>query len=126
MSKEKYLEVQEISAYKRSYSISNFVWNIVEKWEYFERDTVGKQLVRAVDSISANISEGYYRYHKKDKVHFYYYSLGSVAECNDWIEKAFSRDLILEKQYTYLIEELNKLPREIHSLIKFTYDKLKY
>jgi four helix bundle protein len=39
------------------------VWALVIKWDYFSKDTIGKQLVRAVDSIAANLSEGYGRFH---------------------------------------------------------------
>ncbi|MFC4210150.1 four helix bundle protein [Pedobacter lithocola] len=39
------------------------MWNIVITWDYFSKDTIGKQLCRAANSISANIAEGYGRYH---------------------------------------------------------------
>ncbi|WP_423147323.1 four helix bundle protein [Rubrolithibacter danxiaensis] len=84
---KKYLQLVDISAYGKSYDLSNLVWSIVYNWEYFSRDTLGKQFVNAVDSISANIAEGFGRYHKKDKIKFYYYSFGSVKECTDWIIK---------------------------------------
>ena len=29
------------------------------------------QYIRAIDSISSNLAEGFGRYHKKDKIHFY-------------------------------------------------------
>jgi len=38
------------------------------KWDYFAKKTVGEQFIDAVDSISANIAEGFGRYHKKDKI----------------------------------------------------------
>ena len=31
--------------------------NIVKGWDYFFKDTVGKQLVRSADSVGANIDE---------------------------------------------------------------------
>jgi hypothetical protein len=31
---------------------------IVVGWNYFEKDTVGKQLIRALDAVAANLSEG--------------------------------------------------------------------
>ena len=33
-------------------------WYIVIGWNYFEKDTFRKQLIRAVDSVAANLSEG--------------------------------------------------------------------
>ncbi|TKC08421.1 four helix bundle protein [Pedobacter polaris] len=74
---------------------------------------------------SANIAEGFGRYHKKDKVKFYYYSFGSVKECLDWNEKAKVRKLISEEVYIKIFGVLETLPKEIHQLIKFTNDKLK-
>jgi four helix bundle protein len=54
-----YLKLNDITAYKIAYNLSNYVWDIVLKWDYFAKDTVGKQFVRAVDSISANVAEGF-------------------------------------------------------------------
>ncbi|MDX2002088.1 MAG: four helix bundle protein [Chitinophagales bacterium] len=91
----------------------------------FPKDTIGKQLARAVDSISANIAEGFGRYHKKDKVKFYRYSIGSVMEVLDWNEKSKLRGLLSQNEYEYIFQELTKLPKAINSLIKFTNEKLK-
>ncbi len=91
---KKYLALNDITAYKIVFNLSNYVWDIIIKWDYFAKDTVGKQFVRAVDSISANIAEGFGRYHKRDKVKFYRYSFGSVKETLDWNEKSKVRKLL--------------------------------
>lgn len=52
----KYLKLNDLGAYKISFYLSNDVWNVVMTWNYFARDTLGKQWVRAIDSISANIA----------------------------------------------------------------------
>jgi len=121
---EQFLQLNNISAYKLSFSLSNHVWECVFKWDYFSKDTVGKQFVRAVDSISANIAEGFGRYQKKDKIHFYRYSFGSVKESLDWNEKAKMRKLLTMEQYNKILKILIKLPQEINYLIKFTNEKL--
>ena len=66
----KYLKLNDISAYKIAFNLSNYIWQIVIKWDYFAKDTVGKQFVKAADSISANIAEGFGRYGKKDRIRF--------------------------------------------------------
>jgi four helix bundle protein len=60
---------------------------------------MGEQFVAAIDSISANIAEGFGRYGKKDKIKFYRYSQGSMNESLDWNQKAKVRKLISEKEY---------------------------
>jgi len=121
---KRYLQLTDITCYNSGFAFGNEIWNIVIGWDYFVKDTVGKQFVRAADSISANIAEGFGRYHKKDKIKFYYYSLGSVKECIDWCNKARVRGLISEDVYKVINAHLDRLPREIHQLIKFTDEKL--
>lgn len=122
---KKYLQLNNIDCYKIAFNLSNSVWNIVIKWDYFAKDTVGKQFIRAVDSISANIAEGFGRFGKKDKIHFYYYSFGSIKESLDWNEKSKVRNLLTKEQYKLIFGELDKLPKLVHQLIQFTDSRLK-
>ena len=119
-----YLQLNNVTSYKKAFLLSNYIWTIVVSWDYFAKQTVGMQFVRAVDSVSANIAEGFGRYTKKDKSKFYYYSFGSVKESLDWNEKSKERNLLTVEQYSYILKELQGLPKEIHQLIKFTNEKL--
>ncbi len=121
---EKYLKLNDIDAYKIAFHLSNYVWNVISKWDYFAKRTIGEQFVDAVDSISANIAEGFGRYFKKDKIKFYWYSAGSVKECFDWNEKSKMRKLPTEEEYAHIFGELQKLPEAINRLIKYTNLKL--
>jgi len=66
------VRLEELRVYAISMEMGEKVWNIVVGWNYFEKDTVGKQLVRAVDSVAANLSEGFGRYHYKETINFGY------------------------------------------------------
>lgn len=121
----KFLTLNDITAYKTAFSLSNYVWGLIIKWDYFSRDTIGKQFVRAVDSIAANIAEGFNRYYKKEKIQFYRYSFGSIGESLDWNEKAKARNMLKPEEYERIFTELKKLPKELNHLINFTNEKLK-
>lgn len=121
----KFLELDRIYAYKRAFVLSNYVWDIIISWDYFSRDTLGKQFACSIDSISANIAEGYGCYHKKDKIKFYRYAMGSLRESIDWNEKSLIRGLISKEQYQFIHKEFSELPKEINYLVKFTNEKLK-
>ena len=123
-NEKKYLKLSDIEAYTIAFSLSNYVWEVIVTWEYFERRTVGQQFVEAVDSISANIAEGFGRFGKKDKIRFYRYANGSVFESLDWNEKSKLRKLLSSEQYSHIFDELQKLPKAINSLVKFTNAKL--
>jgi four helix bundle protein len=122
---KKYLKLNDIEAYKIAFHLSNYVWDVVfVKWDVFTKKTIGAQFVNAVDSISANVAEGFGRHFKKDKVNFYRYSKGSLKESFDWNEKAKVRGLLTEEEYKYIFSELDKLPKALNSLIKYTNEKL--
>lgn len=89
------MNLDDLKVYKLAMEIGEKVWGIVDKWSYFEKDTVGKQLVRAVDSVAANLSEGFGRYHYKENKNFSFYSRGSLYESRTWLEKANHRKCYL-------------------------------
>lgn len=109
---ERYIDLKDIRAYCKAFELSNLIWDLVIKWEYFSKDTLGKQLVKAVDSISANIAEGFGRYYKKDKIVFYRYSAGSLKETTDWIEKAIYRKLINTEEFDTIQEIIKQLQKK--------------
>jgi four helix bundle protein len=112
------MNVFEMDVYKLSMEVGEKVWSIVDKWNYFEKDTVGKQLVRAMDSVAANLSEGFGRYHYKEKKNFSYYSRGSLYESRTWFEKAKIRNLINEEDFDYFKTTINSIGRILNGYIK--------
>jgi len=112
------MKLEELTVYNRAMEMGEEIWNIVDKWTIFQKDTVGKQLVRAVDSVAANLSEGFGRYHYRETVHFGYYSRGSLYESKTWIQKGFNRKLITEKNYLHFLEEIDHIGKMLNNYIK--------
>jgi len=114
------MTLNDIEAYKIAFSLSNYVWDFVNKCDHLTKFTIGEQFIRAVDSISANIAEGFGRYNKKDKIRFYRISYGLLFESLDHNEKSKKRKLLKKDEYDYIFSELQKLPKSIHHLINYT------
>lgn len=112
------MNLEDLKIYQTSMSIGDEVWELVNKWDYFQKDTIGKQLVRSADSIAANLSEGYGRYHYKDAQKFNYYSRGSLYETKTWIKKAARRGLIAEVAHKEITSDLNLLVKMLNAYIK--------
>ena len=110
--------LDEFNVYNLSLELADEVWKLVQKWNYFEKDTIGKQLVRAVDSISANLSEGLGRYHFKESKNFGYYARGSLFETKTWLVKAKNRELLSEEIFNNLISKLDVLGKRLNTYIK--------
>jgi len=112
------IPLEDLEIYKLSLEIGEFVWNMVDKWEYFPKRTVGSQFVEAADSIAANIAEGYGRYFYKDRKQFCYYSRGSLMETKNWLTKSFTRKLITQEEFDTVIEKLKVLHFKLNNYIK--------
>ncbi|MBU1660038.1 MAG: four helix bundle protein [Chloroflexi bacterium] len=98
--------------------IADDIWKQVTKWNTFERDTVGGQLARAVDSIGANIAESFGRYHFGEKLRFLYYARGSLYETKYWINRCSARGLFPETQAKDYATQLTTIARQLNSFAK--------
>ncbi|HEY5823958.1 MAG TPA: four helix bundle protein [Cyclobacteriaceae bacterium] len=109
--------LEDFRVYNLAMKVGEEVWEVVSTWDYFQKDTVGKQLVRAVDSIAANLSEGLGRYHLKETKNFSYYSRGSLFETKTWITKANNRKLIDQDNYKNMLNDLELIGKMLNSYI---------
>lgn len=112
------MRLEELRVYALSMEMGEKVWNIVVGWNYFEKDTVGKQLVRAVDSVAANLSEGFGRYHYKETINFGYYSRGSLYETRTWLIKAHHRGLINDEVFRGFMTEIDNIGVKLNNYIR--------
>ena len=111
------MKLEDFQVYNLSMELGEEIHTIVKDWNYFEKDTIGKQLVRSADSIAANLSEGVGRYHYKERKNFIYYSRGSLFETKTWITKAKNRELIPEKTYSELINNIQIIGVKLNNYI---------
>ncbi len=100
---------ENLQIYQLAETLSDMIWKIVIRWENFAKDTVGKQLVRAVDSIGANIAEGSGKGTAQDNRRYLRHARGSLYETRHWIHRAIARGLVSPTQaqeITLLMDEL--------------------
>ena len=100
---------ENLKVYRLSEELADLVWKIAIKWDLFPRDTVGKQLVRAADSVGANIAEGSGRGSHKDNRRFVRTGRGSLYETQHWLRRAYRRDLLTNDQVTDLKQIVENL-----------------
>lgn len=121
---KKEFKLEDLPSYKTASQLASFIYVIVKRWAFLDKKTVGTQLIRSADSIAANIAEGFGRFHKKDKIKFFYNARASAYESAHWIKTANERKLLTSQEYQQTIQLLRKLPKEINYLIKYTQNNL--
>ncbi|MFH1993950.1 MAG: four helix bundle protein [Pseudomonadota bacterium] len=109
---------EDLRVFQTSEHLADAVWNMVSSWDYFAKDTVGKQLVRAADSIGVNIAEGAGRGSSKDNQRFIRIARGSLNETKVWLLRAFKRNLLTEPQAENLKTILDELGPTLNAYLK--------
>jgi len=112
------LRLEELKVYNQAMEVGEEIWAIVIKWDYFAKDTMGKQLIRAIDSVAANLSEGFGRYHYRESKNFAYYSRGSLYETKTWLTKAKNRKYIFAEDYSKFINTIDTIGKMLNNYIK--------
>ena len=120
---EKYFELNNLQVYQSALEISNESWIIYERFTWQIKKVIGDQFITAIDSVGANIAEGYGRYHYLDKIKFYYNSRGSLLEAKHWLILLFNRKLISQKEYDEMSLKLDKLHQNLNNFIRACYPK---
>ena len=103
--------------------VADEIWKLVSNWKNFERQTIGTQIVRAVDSIGANIAEVYGRYHYGEKLQFLYYARGSLFETKYWVNRGAKRGLIPVETAQQYAEKLSNTARQINAFARYLKSK---
>lgn len=110
-------ELEELRVLQTAEQFSDKVWTIAGAWNEFARDTVGKQITRAADSIGANIAEAYGRYHSGEKINLLYYARGSLFETKYWLNRCKMRQLLSEPDANAWTQSLGEIARQINSFV---------
>ena len=122
MEDKNYLTLNNLQVYQLSRQLSKQAWLVYQALDWEMRKIVGSQFIRSVDSIGANITEGYGRFHYLDKIKFFYNSRASLNECNDhWLELLNERKKVEKEKYMKFKEIAEKLSIKLNNFISSTY-----
>jgi four helix bundle protein len=81
----------DLEVWKVGHNLVLDIYKITNKFPREETFGITSRLRRASSSITANIAEGFARYHFPDKRRFYYQARGSIAEVQNFL--ILARDL---------------------------------
>ena len=109
---------ENLRVYRLSEKVADEIWDLVLGWDHFARDTVGRQLVRAADSIGANIAEGTGRGTYQDNRRFVRTARGSLRETQHFLRRAFRRKLIMDAQVQRIKPLIDELAPRLNAYLK--------
>ena len=111
-------DLKDIEVYQNSIKLGHLIWKMALEWDEFPRDTIGIQLIRSVDSIAAQIAQGYGRQYPGENRKCCYYARGSLYEAAHWLKIAKDRNLIPQETEPQIRAIIEKLPANLIEYIK--------
>ncbi len=108
----------DLEAWQKSHLFVLEIYKITKNFPEDERFGVTSQVRRAAVSITANIAEGFERFHFNDKIKFYLQARGSVAEVQNFLLLAKDLGFIDLKTCRNLGEKANQVRQLINGLIR--------
>ncbi len=109
---------ENLRVYQLAECLADGVWDAVVKWSVFARETVGRQLVRAADSVGANVAEGTGRGSLQNNRRFVRIARGSLYETRHWLRRAFRRKLLASEQVDSLKQSIDELTRTLNGYLR--------
>jgi four helix bundle protein len=115
---------ENLQVYQLAEKLADNVWNTVVKWDPFAKDTVGKQIVKAADSIGAHIAEGNGRGTYQDNRRFVRIARGSLYETRHWLRHAYKRNLLNDEQINEIKPLLEELSPKLNAFLRSISQKI--
>ncbi len=124
MEKKNFISLKELKVYQMARQLSTKAWLIYSKMSFEDKKHIGDQFIRSVDSVGANIAEGYYRFYYLDKCRFYYNSGASLAEAMEHrLELLLEREKISKDLFNEFFIIYKDLQVRLNNFIKETKDE---
>jgi len=119
------MELKNLEIYRLSREISDDVWEIYKEMDWETKKIMGDQFIRSIDSIGANIAEGFGRYHYLDKNKFNYNARGSLFESLHWLDLLCKKGEISKELKQVLDKKLKQLCVKLNNYISSTKRQVK-
>ena len=120
MSNKSIHHFTHLIAWQKNHQVVLKIYQLTKKFPKEELFGLVSQIRRAAASITANIAEGYGRYHPKDRIRFYLMARGSNTELQNHIILAHDLGYITDNEFEPLKVQVFEGYKIICGLIKST------
>lgn len=110
-------DFEKLDVYRLSEDLADEIWSMVSTWSRFAKWMVGKRIVKASDSIGANIAEGVGRGSFQDNRRFVRIARGSLYETKHWLRRSYRRKLLTEAQIARLKPLVDELAPRLNAYL---------
>ena len=110
---------KQLEAWKKARDLRKEISTLTKSFPKEEKYRLVDQMVRASRSVTANIAEGYGRFHYQENVQFCRQSRGSLTELQDHLTVALDEEYITEEIHTVYDDKAEECIRILNGYINF-------
>lgn len=114
------MQIGDLEIYQIARKLSGRAWAVYVGLQLSERKIVGDQFLRSIDSMGANIAEGWGRFYFLDRNRFNYHARRSLLEAIHWVNLLIERKIIGRNLGEEMIAELELLRYKLNNYIRIT------
>jgi len=124
--KKKFIPLADLEIYKLARKLSEIAWKIYSRLSFQDKKVWGDQMLASIDSVGANIAEGYGRYHYLEKMRFYFIARASLSEGKDhWLDLGLERKIVTQAEWDEICLIHKPLQIKLNNTISKTYESKK-
>lgn len=109
----------ELDAWKKARELRKEISILTKSFPIDEKYKLIDQIVRSSRSVTANVAEGYGRYHHQENIQYCRISRGSLTETLDHLITAFDEGYINDETLRKFEEKLNECLRVLNGYINY-------
>lgn len=111
-------DFRKLDVWKKAHALAVVTHNVAIKIRGVSYISLRSQIIRAAMSVPANIVEGCEQRSRKDFARFLRYSIGSTSELESHLQVARDIHVVTDKEFDCLLEQLARVRKMLHGLVK--------
>lgn len=108
----------DLEAWQEGHKLVLEIYKITKNFPKEEMFGIISQIRRSASSITANIAEGFGRFHYKDKQNFFYHARGSACETENFLVLAKDLGFLKEEDFDRVYMRLKSVERLLKGMIR--------
>ncbi len=112
------LKFYNLETWKLARVLRNDIAKLVKNFPDTEKFRLIDQIIRSSRSVTANIAEGFGRFHYQESAHFYRQARGSLTETVDHLICAFDQQYISKVTLQQFLDRFEECGRLLNGLIR--------
>ncbi len=113
------LSFEDLEVWQKGRQLRKDLSQLARKLPSSEKFRLADQLLRASRSVTANIAEGYGRFHYQENIQFCRQARGSLFELLDHLSVAYDEEYISEENFAEAKERIFEVIRMLNGYVKY-------